>query len=372
MKNKVFLGLAFFLVGSALAGCGNSGTDAKTVEAVRLFAASMQKDTDDFNDLIYQSVFREKYSVAYQSEDNSSSTAYSLSYHAEGDVLSGYSLNADGGVTPTLIYNRGTGYFAGRQQETVKLSHTVTDKNTKEKRKNTRADYALSHVFGVQFNGNELYAMGKSNLTNNLNAANSTSGEFAGKIAKSALYQYGEDVIETAISRILYLDAWSNISLFQEATVAYFQSVDLSTDDKVKQFVNEKKIQISETDENYHFSFVLDGGKILSGLTGKDLGISATVAGTALINKKTKFVAYSDYNFKDLFLALLQKGNAGKTSYDVSVDSFSLRTVLTSYSASEKKLEGTFTEYPSEQKAEFMNRFKQYVVPSVSDVEIEG
>ena len=374
MKNKLFLGLSFFLVGSTLAACGGSGIDAKTIEQVKTFAASMKKGVNDFNGLIYESSFKEKYKVAYESENDTETENYSLDYHAEGDVFSGYALNVNrqGDVTPTLIYNQGTGYFAGRQQETAKLSHVVANKNNQTKRKNTQADYALSHIFGVQFDGNELHALGKSTLTNKLVAANSESGEFYGKIAKRALNQFGELTIETAISRILYLEAWSNISLFKEATNQYFADLDLSTDEKVKQFINEKQVKVTETDESIKVNFVLDGGKILDGIAGKETGITANVAGTAQINKQTKFVTYSDYNFKDFFLALLQKGNAGKKSYSVNVDACTLTMVLTSFSASEKKLEGTFTEYTDAQKVEFMTQFKNYVVPSIDNVEIEG
>ena len=146
----------------------------------------------------------------------------------------------------------------------------------------------------------------------------------------------------------------------------------MSTDEKVKQFVNEKQVKVTETDESIKVNFVLDGGKILDGLTNKETGITANVAGTAQINKQTKFVTHSDYNFKDFFLALLQKGNTGKKSYSVSVDACTLTTVLTSFAASEKKLEGTFTEYTDAQKTEFMTQFKNYVVPSIDNVEVEG
>ena len=381
MKNKRFLGLSFVLMGSFLAGCGGSSTDAsssdkpdETFDQVRTFAASMKKGVSDFNGLVYESSFKEKYQVAYESENDTETTNYSLAYHAEGDVLSGYALNANGqgDVTPALIYNQGTGYFSGSQQETAKISHVVTNKSDQTKNKNTQADYAMNHMFGVQFNGDELYALGKTTLTNKLNAANSSSGEFKGKIAKKALNQFGELVIETTISRILYLEAWSNISLFKEATIEYFSGLDLSTDAKVKQFVDDKQVKVSETDESIKVNFVLDGGKILDGLTNKETGIAAKVPGTAQINKNTKFVTYSDYDFKDLFLALLQKGNTGKKSYNVSVDSCTLTSVLTSFSASEKKLEGTFTEYTDAQKAEFMTQFKNYVVPSIDNVEIDG
>lgn len=375
MNNKLFLALSFFLVGSSLAACGGSDDiDAKTIEQVKTFAASMKKGVNDFNGLIYESSFKEKYKVAYESEGDAETENYTLDYHGEGDVFSGYALNVNNqaDVTPTLIYNQGTGFFSGRQQETAKLSHVVTSKSNQTKAKNTQADYALSHEFGIQFDGNELYALGKSTLTNNLVAANSESGEFYGKIAKSALNQFGELAIETTISRILYLEAWSNISLFKEATIQYFADLDLSTDDKVKQFVNDKRVKVTETDESIKVNFVLDGGKILDGLTNKETGITANVAGTAQISKQTKFVTYSDYDFKDLFLALFQKGNTGKKSYSVSVDACTLATVLTSFSASEKKLEGTFTEYTDAQRAEFMTNFKNYVIPSVDNVEIEG
>lgn len=374
MKNKVFFGLSFFLLSGALIGCGgNSGIDAKTIEQVRTFATSMQKDVKDFNGLIYESSFREKYQVAYASEDSETTSAYSLSYHAEGEVQSGYDLNvnSNGKVTPATIFNKGAGYFAGRQQETAKLSHVVTNKANQQKTRNTQADYALNHTFGIQFDGNEFYALGKNTLTNRLVAANSTSGEFRGKIAKSALSQYGEAAVETAISRILYLEAWSTISLFKEATIEYFQGLDLSSDDKVKRFVDEKQVKVSETGESIIVNFVLDGGKILKGITSKDAGVSANVPGTAQIDKKTKFVTYSDYDFKDLFVALLQKGNVNMASFQVSVDAYSLKTILTSDSVRTKKLDGTFTSYSEEQRAEFMTQFNEYVIPSVDNVEVE-
>lgn len=375
MKNRLFLGLSIFLIGSTLVGCGggSSGPDAKVMEQARCFAGAMKKDINDFNGLIYESSFKENYRVAYASEDDDTSSSYSLSYHAEGDVLAGYALNVNGvEVSPSVIFNKGTGYFAGRQQETAKLSHVVTNKADQNKIKNTQADYALNHTFGIQFNGDELYASGKTTLTNKLVAANSSSGEFSGKIAKSALREFGESIIETAISRVLYLEAWSMISLFKEATIKYFQDLDLSTDDKANQFINEKQVKFTETDQSIQANFVLDGSKIIEELTGKGLGASVNVPGTAQINKQSKLVSYSDFDFKDFFLALLQKGSVNKTSFEVSVDACSLKTVLTSDSASQKKLDGTFTEYTDAQKAEFVTKFREYVVPALDNVEAEG
>ena len=375
MKNKRFLGLSFFLMGSVLAGCGCGGQiDGKTIEQVRSFAAAMKKDAADFNDLIYESSFREKYSVAYDSETNEEATSYSLQYHAEGDVLAGYALNANVSepVSSATIFNKGTGYFTGRQQEKAKLSHVVTNKDNGEKTKNTQADYSLNHVFGVQFNSEELYASGKTSLTNNLSTKNAKSGEFSGKIAKKALKEFAENAVETTISRILYLEAWSNVSLFKEAAIDYFKGLDLSSNEKVQQFYNDKQIKLSETEESIHVDFVLEGGKIVEGLTGKDSGVTASVPASAQINKKTNLVTYSDYDFKALFLALLQKGNVNKKSYEVSVDACSLKTVLTSYSASDKKLDGAFVEYADSQRAEFVNQFEQYVIPSLDNVEIDA
>ena len=375
MKNKLFLGLSFFLMGSVLAGCGcGGGIDAKTVEQVRDFAAAMKKGVDDFNGLIYESSFQEKYQVDYESENETEKTNYSLSYHAEGDVQSGYALNIDGDTkaTPALIYSEGSGYFAGRQQEVAKLSHVVTNKANGQKSKNTQADYALKHQFGIQFGGEDLCAYGKSEVANNLVPSNSASGEFRGKIARSALGELSADIFEATISRVLYLEAWSTISLFKGATVKYFQGLDLSTDDKVKQFVSDKQIKITENETGIQVNFALDGGKILQGMIGKDTGVSASVPATARIDRQSKLVAFSDYNFKDLFLALLQKGNVNMNSYQVSVDSFSLRTVLTADSANQKKLEGTFPVYAEDQKTEFVTKFSECVIPSLEHVEIEG
>ena len=375
MKNKLFLSIACCLLFSTLAGCGggNDTLDPTTIEQVRTFASSMRKDINDFNGLIYESSFIEKYSVASHSETNEQVSDYSLQYHAEGEVMSGYALNVNGqglaDVTAAAIYNEGTGYFAGRQQETVTLSHAVTNKSNQEKVKNTRADYALAHSFGIQFDGDELYAMGKTNVNNKLVPANSESGEFKGKIAKSALSTFTESVIESAVSKVLYLQAWSNFASFKEAILDYFKTLDLSTDAKVKQFFDEKQVKISETEENLKINFVLDGAKILSQITNRKAGVSASVAGSAEINKASKLVTYSDFDFKDLFLALLQKG-----ADHVSVDSCRLKTVLTSFPASSKRLEGqtTFPEYGVDQATEFATGFEEYVVPSLENVEVEG
>ena len=375
MKNKLFLAIACCLLSSALVGCGggNDTLDPTTIEQVRTFASSMKKDINDFNGLIYESSFKEKYSVASRSENNEQTSDYSLQYSAEGEVMSGYALNVNdqgsADVTAALIYNEGTGYFAGRQQETVTLSHAVTSKSNQEKVKSTRANYAFTHSFGVQFDGNELYAMGNTSVTNKLVAANSESGEFKGKIAKSALNTFTESAIESAVSKVLYLQAWSSIASFKEAIVDYFKTLDLSTDAKVKQFLDEKQLRISETKESLKINFVLDGAKILSQITGRQAKVSASVVGSAEINKASKFVTYSDFDFKSLFLALLQKG-----ADNVSVDACQLKTVLTSFPASSKKLEGesTFREYGVDQAAEFATGFEKYVVPSLENVEVEG
>ena len=376
MKNKLFLSIAGCLLSLTLAGCGcgggNDNLDPTTIEQVRTFASSMKKDINDFNGLIYESSFKEKYSVASHSETSEQSSDYSLQYHAEGEVLSGYALNVNQGsadVTPALIYNEGTGYFAGRQQETVTLSHAVTNKADQAKIKNIRSDYALTHSFGIQFDGDALYAMGKTNVNNKLVPANSESGEFKGKIAKSALSTFTESAIESAVSKILYLQAWSIIASFKEAVVDYFKALDLSTDAKVKQFHDEKQIKINETEGSLKVNFVLDGAKILGQITDREVGVSASVPGSAEINKASKLVTYSDFNFKDIFSALLKKG-----ADQVDVDSCVLKTVLTSSDAATKKLEGeaSFPEYSEDQVTEFANGFEEYVVPSLENVEVKG
>ena len=374
MKNKLFLAIACCLLSSTLMGCGvpNDNLDPTTIEQVRTFASSMKKDINDFNGLIYESSFKEKYRVASHSETNDQASDYSLQYHAEGEVLSGYALNVNQGsadVTPALIYNEGTGYFAGRQQETVALSHAVTNKADQAKIKNIRADYALTHSFGVQFDGDVLYAMGKTNVNNKLVPANSESGEFKGKIAKSALSAFTESAIESTVSKVLYLSAWSSIASFKEAILDYFKTLDLSSDAKVKQFFDEKQVKINETEESLKVNFVLDGAKILNQITAREAGVSASVPGTAEINKTSKLVTYSDFNFKDLFSALLKKG-----ADQVDVDSCVLKTVLASSDAATKKLEGeaSFPEYSEDQVTEFANGFEEYVVPSLENVEVEG
>ena len=372
MKNKLFLSIACCLLSSTLVGCGNDNLDPTTIEQVRTFASSMKKDINDFNGLIYESSFKEKYRVASHSETSEQSSDYSLQYHAEGEVLSGYALNvnkASADVTPALIYNEGTGYFAGRQQETVTLSHAVTNKADQAKIKNIRSDYALTHSFGIQFDGDALYAMGKTNVNNKLVPANSESGEFKGKIAKSALSTFTESAIESTISKVLYLSAWSSIASFKEAILNYFKTLDLSSDAKVKQFFDEKQVKINETQESLKVNFVLDGAKILNQITDRQAGVSASVPGTAEINKTSKLVTYSDFNFKDLYSALLKKG-----ADQVDVDSCVLKTVLASSDAATKKLEGeaSFPEYREDQVTEFANGFDEYVVPSLGNVEVEG
>lgn len=379
MKNKLILGLSLLLIGSSLAGCGEDPkVGPKALELAREFVSSMKKDTNDFNNLVYESAFRQDYSVNYVSETADETTDYSLVYRAQGSVTSGYYFggNVPAEVTSAKIFNEGTGYFAGRQSEIAKLTHLTTPKTKKGKSKNTKADYSLKHTFGVQFDGQKLYALGENELTNRLADSNTTVGKFCGTIdrkdaqGKPVIGQFGEAVIEKTISRILYLQSWSTISKFKDATVKYFQSLDLTKDEDAKKFVLDKQVESNDGESILKVNFVLDGDSVLEQIAGKAPGIAAQIKGSVEINKATKLVTASNYDFKDLLFATLSKGSASAKTFNVSVSDYYLSTHLTASAASQLKLEGNFTQYATTDGTTFMNNFEKYVVPSLDNVEV--
>ena len=381
MKKKILIGLSLLLFSTSLVGCNNgSDISPETLALTRQFVSSMKKDVNDFNNLIYQSSFSQKYSVNYVSETENETTNYSLDYHAEGEATSGYyfGVNGTSEVTPAKIYNYGTGYFAGKQQEVVKLSHVDTAKNDKGKAKNSKADYTLKHAFGIQFDQNKLYALGNNELTNKLVSNTPVTESFAGSIdrkdadGKPVISGFAEQVVETAINRILFLQSWTTIAKFKEAVTNYFQGLDISKDEDAKQFIKDKQIQINETEEFIKVNFVLDGNKVLKELTGQDLGVVANINGSAEINKATKFTSAMRYEFKELLFATLSKGNVDKKSFDITVDNYSLSTILLSTPVTQMKLEGTFTPYSTADKMAFVDNFNKYVVPSLEEVEVDN
>ena len=373
MKTKQLFLTSLPLLAPFLLGCGEAKPVDENIQMAKTFVAAMQKGNEAYNGLVLQTSFDQQYKIAFEEESEETTTNYSCDYHSYGEMQRGFSLDLKEGVEINVdtLFKEGGAYFEGSQAEIAKISRSVKAKEGFGRTDARRSvDYAYRHGFGIQFDQKEVAAYGINSLQNKLTPANGKETTFHGKIQKSAIEECGSDAVETAISRLLYLDAWKDISDFRTALNGYFATLSFDKDDAVTSFIASHSATFQKEEGNIKVSFSFNAAEVFKALVGHEVGIEARIPATFTVKEDAVRVDAYHYDFKDAYRALVDREKEGKKAFEATIDSFSFHGKLMDAKYSEMKLQGTFTEYTNDQMEEFLTNFEDIVIPHIIDVEV--
>lgn len=368
--NKTFSFLSLLGLGMALASCGGETPVSKQDMArSRGFVAAMKKGEDAYNGLSFKTSFKQRYNVAYVDENEDSKTDYDYDYSAEGSVTMAYRLGANATFDFAKCFDEGGCYLIGDQKEIAKLTSTSIGKGELVKKdKSFREDYSFHHIFGIQFDQSDFYAQGTHDLTDRIAHVNDSSGAFQGHIARSSIQTVASKAIKGSIDRILYMNAWQEVSSFHLAMNDYFAGLDLSSDTSAATFYRRHKITFAEENGVLRAEFSFDANEIFSAIGGKNAGIDARIQGKVDIDQANLRVTSYSFDFKDAYASVLRKQLSGKKSHNLSIEAFVLKGELEKLRYEDLRLSGDFVDYSSEQMNEFIEGYSAHVIPNLSGV----
>ena len=335
----------------------------------RALAASIRKGQEAYNGCAYTTNFALEYHASYQTDTEYQTSTVSQDYLAEATLTSGYTLNMENGGTFDLgkLFNRGAAYFEGSQKEISKINHQIQVKNGFNKGDQSFAeDYSYHHLFGIEFNGQELKAKGNDNMQDKINPGNDRAETFSGKISREIVKTYAKEAVESAFKRVVYLETWSNVSAFQGAITSYFKELSLDTIEQASSFVNNNKVKLTKENGLIKAEFELKGSEVLSYIFKKANSINKTIPCSCTIDAQKQIITKYDYDFKGIYEDLLASEKGDKKQYEYSVERFYLRGATNDIPLDQLKLNGDFQEYTKDNSSEFMQGFLDHVIPHVA------
>ena len=366
MKNRLFiipLSLMF------LFSCGSQSVSGVTAEMARALAVSMRKVQEAYNGYAYTSSFALEYHASYQTDNEYQTSTVTQDYLAEASLMAGYTLDMANGEGFDLgrLFNRGAAYFEGSQKETNKISHEIQVKNGFNKGDQSfTEDYSYHHPFGIEFNQEELKARGYDSLQDSIDPSKDRAEAFSGKISREIVKEYAKEAVESAFRKIIYLEAWSNVSAFRSSIASYFENLSLESDKEVSSFVHDNNVKLSEENGLIKAEFALKGSEVLSYISKKANSIKKSIPCSCTIDPEKKILTKYEFDFKGVFDDLLSSEKGGKKQYEYSVERFYLRGASSDIPFSQLKLDGDFQEYTKENSSDFMQGFLDYVIPHVA------
>ena len=367
-SNKTFAFLSLLAMGMSLASCGETPVSKEDLARSRGFVAAMKKGEDAYNGLGFKTSFKQQYGVAYVDENEDSKTDYQYDYSAEGSVTMAYRLGANATFDFAKCFDEGGFYLVGDQKENAKLTSTSAGKGeTPKGDRSFKEDYSFHHIFGIQFDQSDFYAQGNHDLTDRIVPSND-SDVFQGHIARSSIQGVASKTVKGSIDRILYMNAWQEVSSFRLAMGRYFAGLDLTSDDLAADFYRHHKITFAEENGVLHAEFSLDAGTVFSAIGGKDAGIDARIQGKADIDQANLRVTSYSFDFKDAYVSVLKKRLSGKKTHNLNIETFVLRGELEDFRYEDLHLSGKFVDYSSEQVNEFIEGYEAHVIPHLTGV----
>ena len=356
----------------ALASCTKQqpSVSQETIDMARALASSMKKGQEAYNGYVRTSSFALEYRAAYQTDNDNQTSSVSQDYLAEANLTFGYALNPENGDTAFdlgEIYNHGSAYFEGSQREINRVSHQIQVKNGFNKGdQSLTEDYSYHHLFGIEFNHEELKARGTNAMEDRIRPSNDRADSFSGKIDKEIVSGHAKESIESAFKKVIYLDSWSNVSYFQSAIMSFFKDLSLDNPEQVSSFMSKNNVSLSEENGVIHATFELKGSDVLSYISKKANLIQKNIICTCTVNANKQILTAYDYNFKGVYEDLLSLETGDKKQYEFSVDRFYLRGSLSDIPFSQWHLNGNFQEYTAENASEFMQGFIDNVIPHIA------
>ena len=364
-KSKSLLCLPLALC--ALFSCGKpSNVSQEEADMAKALASAMKKGQEAYNGVAFETRFAQKFHISYQSENENVQTSYSRDYDAEGSITMAYILNLQEGESFNLgkLYNEGSAYFNGAQKEISNITHHITPKaGSNESSRVLTEDYSYHHFFGIQFDEDELLAKANDTLEDRIDPSANRNDTFLGKITKEAVDGYQTEALEASLGRILYLSTWSEVSSCRNAISMYFKNLPLATLDDATSFIRGNGVSFTREGGSLKATFSLMGSQIFRYVLSSAPSVEKPIRCTVTIDESKALPTQYEYDFKDVYAAMLEQKKESMKYFQSSMDSFVIRGKKLDMPAEELKLEGNFTEYAPEQASDFMTQVQEHVIP---------
>ena len=370
-RNRIFAVLSFLAMGMAITSCNKEETPVskEDMDNARAFVLALKQGENAYNGLAFKTSFKQQYDIAYVDENENAKTSYNYDYDAEGSVTMAYRLDANAMFDFGKCFDEGGCYLTGDQQEIAKLTSTTTAKGEFGKDdRSFQEDYAFHHTFGIQFDPSDFYAQGAHDLTDRIVPDNDGSGSFQGHIARSCIEDVAAKAIKSSIDRILYMNAWQEVTSFRVAMDDYFAGLDLTSDKLASEFNRHHKITFAEHNGILHAEFSFDAGEVFSAIGGKKADINASIQGKVDIDQANHRVTSYSFDFKDAYASMIEKQLSNKQSHSLNIKTFILTGALEDCRYEDLHLSGNFVDYTSEQVDAFIEGYTAHVIPNIGSV----
>ena len=366
MKNSKFI-LCLPLALCVLASCGKAeSVSQEEADMAKVLASAMQKGQEAYNGLAFETRFAQKFHIAYRSENENVLSTYSRDYDAEGSITMAYTLSLGEGESFNLgaLYNQGSAYFSGAQKEISKINHIVTPKaGSNEPVRSLKEDYSYHHLFGIQFDGDTLLAKANDTLGDRIDESANRSDTFLGRIDKDAVDGYGSEALEASLGKILYLSTWSEVSSCRNAMTTYFKNLSLNSLDEASSFIRGNSVSFARENGSMKATFSLKCSDVFRYVLSKSINVEKRILCSVAIDEGKAILTQYEYDFKDVYAALLEQEKEGKKAFESTMESFVIRGKKLDMPADQLKLDGTFEEYSAEQASDFMEQVQEHVIP---------
>ena len=143
----------------------------------------------------------------------------------------------------------------------------------------------------------------------------------------------------------------------------YFKSLPLATLDDATSFIRRNGVSFTREGGSLKATFSLKASQIFRYVLSSVPSVDQSIRRTVTIDESEALPTQYEYNFKDVYAAMLEQEKESTKYFHSSMDSFVIRGKELDMPAEELKLEGTFTEYAPEQASDFMTQVQEHVIP---------
>ena len=344
-----------------LLSCGhNDDISSRQIELARIVSSALMHGEEKALSSGYECVFTADYQASWTMEVENISRRYGISHFAHGSLSKLYEKSVS---TPSgKRYSDGRGYIEGNQVERVKLSEALLLKNENNGTHGSDIDYEYDQSFGLCYDDAYLFAYSQSVLNNHLANPSNTALSFRGKTKKNAKDGYSDAVLDTMVSRMLFLSAWDEVFRIISASSAYFASMDLGQDEAMKEFIRTHSFEASESDKFIVASFRFDVASLHD-----NTALQGMIPVKVNVDKSSGVLETFSFDYKDVFASTLNRDKANKSSFFASVKEFGVEWHNLHTRFDTVKLKGEFKEFPAQ---DFAQDLLDSAFPRIEGVEV--
>ena len=372
MKKKTLIIIA---IAALVFACGvvgavlllNHSAKDRDEETVRQLLLAINHNIDQYAEKGFVVSVKQVYDVNYHKETDAEDVEFSLSYEGEGTVNLSYQNGAAQTGKPVIsgLLSSGNGYMAGIQKEKIQLYNKEIRRFGDQEIPRTDDEfYGIDHEFILKTDEETFFASSDSRFYDYRDETRNKTEAFCGKIDKAVLSAaVSDERVSTALSALLFLDAWEYVNQLRELADRYLKELDFSSKEAVDRFIQENGITLKRDRGSVSISFVLNSSRILSKITGRQVESIPNISGTVTLDELTGDVLYFRYDLTDCLSAMLKESGKDKTSYAASVSAFIAEGKILNKPLEDIELDREFTEYTEENKYEFLQQFSERVIP---------